>query len=63
MYANLKIVSIWNITNNSKNAFIGESKEINIFFMVSFMLAMLGMGSAYGGLFLYTPELYPTEVR
>ncbi|CAE1288020.1 SLC22A4_5 [Acanthosepion pharaonis] len=43
--------------------FGGESKEINIFFMVFFMLAMLGTGSAFGGLFLYTPELYPTEVR
>lgn len=43
--------------------FGGSSQEMDDCFMVFFMLAMLGIGSAFGGLYLYSPELYPTEVR
>lgn len=42
----------------------GDDNSTNgTIFMVLHLFAIFGVGACYGGLYIYTPELYPTDVR
>eukprot|EP00106_Octopus_bimaculoides_P019191 XP_014786633.1 PREDICTED: solute carrier family 22 member 21-like [Octopus bimaculoides] len=42
---------------------IGDSDAINTSTVVLSLLGMVGISGAFGGLWLYTPEIYPTTLR